>query len=257
MSVDKVKVGKYLCSLTEEEMDAIDLGLRVSLSLKESKDDGSDEEIRMLEDEIESLRGQLERKKDSDTSVMVERDLYKRLYEKAIDMLATDKRVAPAPALTEVTPKLEYDEPTKQEPTIVYDEPDEKAEINSCSYDDLRERGCTPTMIHHIIEHRPYKSVDELKKIAGMTRFAWQILSSKIWCDPPKKANVAEKKNVVNVNTATVAEMMEIAGLPKGLSEHIRAYRNKNGKFEKLDDLLKVDIFGPVCMTRYGAKLEV
>ena len=87
-----------------------------------------------------------------------------------------------------------------------------------------------------------------------MTRIAYQILAPKLCCNPVPKA---KKSTKVNVNTATVEEMMAGSGMGKQLCERIRAHRNKRGRFEKLEDLLKVDVFGPKCLVKYGPMLEV
>ena len=44
----------------------------------------------------------------------------------------------------------------------------------------------------------------------------------------------------VNLNTATKEELMEINGISEVLAERIVAYREENGMFESLEDLMNV-----------------
>ena len=46
-------------------------------------------------------------------------------------------------------------------------------------------------------------------------------------------------------------------GIGKETAEMIRAYRNKHGRFESVEDLLNVPRFGKGCMKKYGSKVEV
>lgn len=262
-SFDKSRLVRYVGSLSEKEMEAVDEGLLSALGMRDRTFDTSqwDEEKRELVEEIESLKTQLAKQKDSETKDTVSKDMWKRLYEKALDELVS---VRIALDLSERTNKPE----PKVENVVVeapkVEEPEPKVEINTCTEEDLRRIGCNATISRYIATNRPYKSVDELKRIPQMTRFAYQILESKICCVPviaPKKEIEKVEPKVtlvakVNVNTATAKEM-QAAGLPKGLSEHIRAYRNKHGAFGRVEDLLNVSRFGTVCLKKYGDRLEV
>lgn len=253
-SVDKVKLGTYMCTVSEKEMAAVDLGMRVALSLLEKEqesNDESEEEIRMLKEEIASLNTQIAKKKDDDTGIAVERDMYKRMYEKAIEMLVGAKMA------TVETPKVE--EPVVVEPEVFEEEPTPpaKIEINSCTAQELRDSGCSPTVIKYIIAHRPYSSVEDLKAIPQLTRFAYQILEKKVCCIPPMKANVGEKKDrKLNVNTAEVEDFTRI-GMGVQTAAMICAYRKKCGDFSSVEDLLAIPRFGKGCMKKFGSMLEV
>ena len=234
--VDKVRLIQYMGTLTEEEMVAVDRGLCVALSLTPQKEDDF-EEKRMLEEEIASLNAQIASKKDSGIAVAVERDMWKKMYEKAMEMLVQAK-------MSEPTVEEE------SEPTV---------EINTCTDLELRSIGCTPTIIHHIIANRPYKSVDDLKTLPRMTKIAFGLIKNRVCCIPVLELKEKKKKpsKKVNVNTATVEEMVSGLGIGKETAEMIRAYRNKHGRFESVEDLLNVPRFGKGCMKKYGSKVEV
>lgn len=246
--VDKMRLIGKIGELTEREMAEVNQGICIALGLNPDDSESSDEKIRELKEEIASLKSA----KDG-TALKVERDMWKKMYEKALEML--------------VEKKMEKDTaPTVN--TATEAEVEEVVEINTATEAELRNIGCNANVIHNIIANRPYKSVENLKVIPGMTRIAYQLIEKRVCCIPPMKANVAEEPKVskvstevstvskVNVNTATVEEMMT-GGLPKSLSERIRAYRNKGVVFGCLEDLLQIDVFGKGCLKKYGDRLTV
>ena len=259
ITVRKGHLCNYLYTLTDDEMAAVERGVKYALSLTSESVVDYEDEKRELEEEIASLRTRVTDKKDDDTGVAVERDMYKRMYEKAVEMLAEAKMGTPAPepeAKPTAVPVYEAAvvESKKPEPEVKVEPTPEKFDVNTCSEADLRNCGCTPTMIKYIIEKRPYKKLAELKALPNMTRIAYQILAPKLCCNPAPKA---KKSTKVNVNTATVEELVEKVGLNVVTAQMIRAYRNKNGPFELLEDLTKVSRFGPKCLVKYGPMLEV
>ena len=50
-----------------------------------------------------------------------------------------------------------------------------------------------------------------------------------------------QKSNLVNINTATVAELTTVSGIGESRALAIIAYREKNGKFSSIEDIKKVD----------------
>ena len=68
--------------------------------------------------------------------------------------------------------------------------------------------------------------------------------------DPPSIATVSlaqpqdlappRSRHVVNINTATVAELEQLPGITTGLAERIIAFREKNGSFRRSEHLLLV-----------------
>lgn len=53
-------------------------------------------------------------------------------------------------------------------------------------------------------------------------------------------ANGFEARNQLNINTARAEELAEVPGIDMELAKSIVAYRNQNGPFSKVEDLLKV-----------------
>ena len=58
----------------------------------------------------------------------------------------------------------------------------------------------------------------------------------------PAKASTASASAgaPVNLNTATVAQLEALAGIGKSTAERILEYRQKNGSFKKIEDLMNV-----------------
>jgi competence protein ComEA len=54
----------------------------------------------------------------------------------------------------------------------------------------------------------------------------------------------AEQKEMININTADVKEMMKLPGIGKKKAEDIIAFRQENGGFNDVSDLKKIDGIG-------------
>ena len=56
---------------------------------------------------------------------------------------------------------------------------------------------------------------------------------------------LAEDAAMVNINKASVADLMKLKNIGQKYAERIVAYREKNGPFKKPEDLLNVKGIGP------------
>lgn len=101
-TINKDRIGDYVKSLTSAELAAVNECLMYSIRLSYISDfsEPIDRDYADLQDEIDTLRSHNDKlkselakmtevnhhlKEQSDTSVAVERDLYKRLYEQLLD----------------------------------------------------------------------------------------------------------------------------------------------------------------------------
>lgn len=250
---DKVRLDQYICTVTEAEMAEIDKGLRYALSLNNYRDDDDGEdENRCFREEIESLNRQIADRKDSDTGVVVERDMWKRMYEKAIEMLAEVQLPKAEPKVVEekVAPKVEK---------VVDPDPDlEPVDINLCTRGDLMKLGLSSDMVSAIFKHRPYKTVNDLRSVPGMNSALFNTLKNRIDCIPVIKKEpkvVGDKK--VNMNTATAKEIVEGTGICESTARQIVSYRKKVGRFDTIEDLEIVPRVGPLTIKRFREKMEV
>lgn len=55
----------------------------------------------------------------------------------------------------------------------------------------------------------------------------------------------AEEAAKVNINAASVADLMELKNIGEKYAERIVAYREKNGPFKKIEDIMNVKGIGP------------
>jgi competence protein ComEA len=57
---------------------------------------------------------------------------------------------------------------------------------------------------------------------------------------PAAKAPTAAAGSAINLNTATAAQLETLPGVGKATAERILEYRQKNGGFKKVEDLMNV-----------------
>ncbi|MFH1992929.1 MAG: ComEA family DNA-binding protein [Pseudomonadota bacterium] len=62
------------------------------------------------------------------------------------------------------------------------------------------------------------------------------VLVGPIWAENPAK---------INLNTATVEELAQLKGIGQKYAERVVKYREENGSFKALEDILKVPGIGP------------
>ena len=224
--IDKSRIGKYIGTATDEEMEEVDRGLRVALGLTKEPAVGED----WRDKKIAELEGKLAEKDDAKTVEAVERDMWKRMYEKAMNMLV-GKKIAEAPVDAVEVAK-------EPEPEKIAEAP---VDVNTGTERQLRDAGCSMEMIRGIIEHRPFKALEELKTLPNVTRIGYQIVSQRLTCVPVldvkwKKDEPRKAKAKININTAKATEIREATGMNATTASAICGYRNKHGRYEKVED---------------------
>jgi competence protein ComEA len=61
---------------------------------------------------------------------------------------------------------------------------------------------------------------------------------------PAQETRAAAPAQSVNVNTATVAQFEALSGIGPSMAQRIVTYREKNGPFKKLEDLMNIQGIG-------------
>lgn len=233
IEIDKSRVMEYSCTCSKQEMEMIDDALRFSLGLGEEA---------------------------AETAIKVEADMYKKLYEKALDELVKLKLQL---ELSEKCDKLR-EKPVKK---VVAD----KVNINTADAEAIAIMLDIPETTAYLItgyrrQNGNFVDIEELRDVIGLPKDFVEKYGDKITIGEENitksdeiktKSNETEIKTKVNVNTATPGEIHEKTGLNIDVCNKIRAYRNKNGPFTKVEDLLNVARFGSGCMQKYGHLLEV
>lgn len=221
------------------------------------------------------------------TSLKAECEMWKRCYDVAMTQLVDLKvnsdlalRMARAGYDYEETEEFEEEVPVEEPveepvkvPEPVVEEEQKQVEVNTCTAEELKKCGCNPVVVENILNHRPYKELDDLRKVPGVTSVAFGILKHKLCCIPvkveepevvvqpePEVPEVVEPEKTpeieetvpeaviggaavgekVNINTASAKEIMEKLGTVAAYAYYITGYRNKNGNFVDLKELLDV-----------------
>ena len=143
-TVDKVRLGDRMCTLTDEEMAEVDEALRKLLSLEVPVVDDSEKDTRIAELEAESLDWQ------------IEADCYKRMYEKAMEKLS-EKRLSDYEFAGTVVAAAEEPGPEKLNVNVVY-------------WQELVDKvGMSESLAKNIVNYRTengrFESVVDLKKV--------------------------------------------------------------------------------------------
>ena len=73
----------------------------------------------------------------------------------------------------------------------------------------------------------------------------------------PQPAPAAKAEAVVNLNTATAAELESLPGIGKSTAQRILEYRQKSGGFKKVEELMNVKGIGEKSFLKIKNRLTV
>ena len=267
-------IGNIMGSLSPNEMrevesrldEVLDLGYVDDAPLKEKEQQINALKLQMeeLKSEVLSLKTSLDATRDDVLSRDVEIAVHKRMYQKAVDIIAA-MRMEPAQREVEIEQVKDESQKETVEPPKKPVEP-KLVDINSATFGQLRAIGLSNNIVLAVINSRPHESVEDLRNLPGMNAKLYGIMEKKMCCVPvqveeSEEPVVAEESDPgyekVNVNTASAKEIHEAIGLSMSTCYSISGYRKKNGPFEKLDDLLNVTNIFPGTLERYRHMMEV
>jgi len=297
MTYDKIRIGKYLGVLNSVEQKMVDDALEELLDLgyvddallkqKESEIADRDTLIADLKNEVAGVKAVVGSKDEEIASLKMEIEMWQKCYGRCMDMLVDTKvngdlsrRTVTPPVVgtaAHMVPDLRPEPPKEPELPPVEESPqDNRLDINSCTATALKKIGFSLAMARKIVESRPFKSVEDLKRVNGLKASHYRIMEPKLRCipvkaeEPPVEVKVDEppkqekKPKVewngvkVNINTVeTITQLQERTGMCQRTASEIIRHREEFGNYEKVDDLLNLKSFGGIAMKRYGHMLEV
>lgn len=283
-TVSKTRLGRLMGILRPEEMDEIDSRIDEVLDLGYV----DDTPLKEKEKEVEALKLQIKELKDENAELKnkqssheaemqaqkVKYDVWKGLYLKAVGMII-DNKFDEDVATREKEPKVEPVLPEQELPKKESPQPElppqelpqpKLVDINSAKFTVLRGLGLSNNMILTIINKRPFKRIQDLKKLPGMTNVKYNLIKDKVCCvpvlapvAPPVEAPVVDEpeQTKINVNTATVEELEKGLGLGFVTCRRIVQYRNNNGKYKTPDDIMAIKRISQKKMEEIRGMIEV
>lgn len=173
-SVSKDNFGACIATFTSKEMSAVDKALKLSLGFSTGSDDLDtwEDERRELEEEIASLKAQQGRRSEDTTDIRVERDMWKKMYEKALEMLV-EKNMAPEKrVVVSREPEVKKRVVVASEPKVSEDV--EKININTASAKELMSKlNCSTCDAYSLTGYRNkngnFVGLEELREVKNLS----------------------------------------------------------------------------------------
>lgn len=176
-TLDKIRFGDYMCSLSAAEMAKIDAALVETLELpviNDKKQAEHDKQIEIMKQALQEAE-----KKASDSSLEIE--VLKKAYERVLDKLVDMRIEKDVSARVPVEPIKESDpEPKVEIRPEPAQETSELVDINRCTFDDLRALNFSTNIALNILNNRPFMDIEDLKVVPGVTRVAYGLVEKKI-----------------------------------------------------------------------------
>lgn len=255
VTFDRAKrLGKYIGTLTDAQMDEVDQGLRRALDLDYCYDDEYEDEIEESDDEEEyedEEEGEnLEEKiADLELELKIARAAYDKLLARVVDMkveadIASAKPEPKPPKV--VAPVIA---PAKEVPVVAKPEP--KVDVNTATETALKKIGWDSASAKAILANRPYETLEELKSLPGVTKTLFNLVSPRMDCVRVVKEVKPVLTEKVNINTWSVDEITEALGCLKTNAGQIVAHRIKNGLFSDVNELYNVKGLSRLFVSRY------
>lgn len=72
-----------------------------------------------------------------------------------------------------------------------------------------------------------------------------------------KTINLTVEKKKININSASLAQLLTIKGIGKKTAEKIIKYRNSVGKFKSKSELLKIKGIGKKRLNKIGSQINI
>jgi len=103
-----------------------------------------------------------------------------------------------------------------------------------------------PTLIH-------FKKEEKVMRAKKMVFLCIALVMVMVFCAPSWAGTTGK----INLNKATAAELSQLKGIGMKYAERIVEYRDKNGPFKQIEDLLKVQGIGPKTLEKNKDRITV
>ena len=286
LTYDKSRLGKFIGVLNSAEQRAVDdvleeyldLGYADDTAIKEKESEIADLKLVIEEAraEVAGVRAEVAKRDDEIAALKMEIEMWQKCYGRCMDMLVdvkvnadVQRRTAvkePEPKVEPVIEEPKQPEPPVEEPKLAVPEQETRLDINSCTATALKKIGFSLALARKIVEGRPFSSVEDIKRINGLKQSLFRVVEPKLCCVPvkaeePEVTPVEQEADPgfekLNLNKATAMELHKICGMPQTTAYSVTGYRNKNGPFKSVEDLLKVTQVAKSKFPQYREFLEV
>lgn len=153
---------------------------------------------------------------------------------------------------------IPYDKPTT---SAVHIKLPDALELNTATFEELSHvEGVGRELAQNIIILREklgkFTSVNQLMLISGMDKETFSFIKDKLYVEEEWNRFEDEQKQEapekININTATVREIMALDAVTESLARKIVEYRELNGNFVSINEIMDVDgigeaIFNSIC----------
>lgn len=237
-TVDRRRLRNRLCMMKPDEMEKVERGIMGSMGVNHLLENAEAQEAEHDWDSLE-----------------MERDYYKRLYEKALDHFTDQKFEA------DIKPRKSEPEPEKSV-EILDEVPREKPDVNTCSEQDLRAAGMRSDQAAEVIANRPYKNFREILSLPSITKIQYEIFKNKLQVkavaeEKPvtSKRKPGRPKKLIPINELTADQMMSF-GIGEATSKKTIAWIKKHGPITKLEDLAAAPRVGVNVLKKLNGKVS-
>lgn len=128
--------------------------------------------------------------------------------------------------------------------------PDNAVNLNEASRQELAKipgvgRKIAADIVSYREKHGSFASVSELLDIYSIDKTLYDSIKDKLYVDNDTEINDYTGIKL-NLNTATLRELMQVDGITETIAENIISYRKTNGDFISVRELLEVEGIGEI-----------